>query len=121
MDDLMARTIVENLSVGIDPLSGKTLRADDCCSNQLIQEALCVVLEHCSLESYGTQMARRFQKNRRQKTPKRKINKAINEKKREEYSRLRQLCRERKSVLEMAQAMNCSVDEVCEKLKQLAI
>lgn len=62
MDDLMARTIVENLSVGIDPLSGKTLGADDCCSNQLIQEALCVVLEHCSLESYGTQMARRFQK-----------------------------------------------------------
>ena len=41
----MARTIVENLSVGIDPLSGKTLGADDCCSNQLIQEALCVVLE----------------------------------------------------------------------------
>ena len=80
MDDLMARTIVENLSVGIDPLSGKTLGADDCCSNQLIQEALCVVLEHCSLESYGAQMARRFQKNRRQKTPKRKINKAINEK-----------------------------------------
>lgn len=45
MDDLMVRAIVENLSVSINPLSGKHW-ADDCCLNQLIQEAICVVLEH---------------------------------------------------------------------------
>ena len=48
-DDLMARTMVENLSIGIDPITGRTLPPSDCCANEVVQEALKAVLEHCSL------------------------------------------------------------------------
>ena len=44
MDDLMARTMVENLSIGIDPLTVRALSPRDCCSNELVQEALNRVL-----------------------------------------------------------------------------
>lgn len=50
MDDLMARTMVENLSIGINPLTGRILSPSDCCANEVVQEALKTVLEHCSLE-----------------------------------------------------------------------
>ena len=59
MDDLMARTMIENLSIGIHPLTGKALPKQDACSNEVIQEALKAVLEHCSLESYATIRAKR--------------------------------------------------------------
>lgn len=59
MDDLMARTMVENLSIGIDPLTGRALSPRDCCANELVQEALKMVLDNCSLESYGTILERR--------------------------------------------------------------
>lgn len=36
MDDLMARTMVENLSIGIDPLTGRALSPRDCCANELV-------------------------------------------------------------------------------------
>ena len=52
-DDLMARTMVENLSIGINPLTGRALPPSDCCANEVVQEALKAVLEHCSLESYA--------------------------------------------------------------------
>lgn len=58
MDDLMARTMVENLSIGIDPLTGRALSTRDCCANELVQEALKMVLDNCSLESYGTILER---------------------------------------------------------------
>ena len=54
MDDLMARTMIENLSVGIHPLTGKALPKQDAGANEIVQEALKAVLEHCSLESYAT-------------------------------------------------------------------
>ena len=60
-DDLMARTMVENLSVGIHPLTGRALPASDCCANELVQEALKTVLEHCSLESYGSILEKTYQ------------------------------------------------------------
>ena len=59
MDDLMARTMVENLSIGIDPLTVRALSPRDCCSNEFVQEALRIVLDNCSLESYGTILERR--------------------------------------------------------------
>lgn len=49
MDDLMARTMVENLSIGINPITGEALSHWDCCSDELVQEALRTVLEHCTL------------------------------------------------------------------------
>ena len=58
MDDLMARTMVENLSIGINPLTGRILSPSDCCANEVVQEALKNVLEHCSLESYSSMLAR---------------------------------------------------------------
>lgn len=54
MDDLMARTMVENLCLGIDPLTGKSLHSRDICSNKIVQEALRTVLENCTLDSYAT-------------------------------------------------------------------
>ena len=60
MDDLMARTMVENLSVGIDPVTGRVLSAGDSCANEVVQEALKTVLEHCTLESYATILERQL-------------------------------------------------------------
>lgn len=57
-DDLMARTMVENLSIGINPLTGRALPPSDCCSNEFVQEALKTVLAHCSLESYASLLKR---------------------------------------------------------------
>ncbi len=57
-DDLIARTMVENLSIGIDPLTGRVLPPSDCCANEVVQEALKTVLEHCSLESYASILER---------------------------------------------------------------
>jgi len=58
MDDLMARTMIENLSIGIHPLTGEVLSKKDACANEIVQEALKTVLEHCSLESYATMLIR---------------------------------------------------------------
>ena len=51
MDPFLARTMVESLSKGIDPLSGRALPPKDSCSNEEIQEALLEVIAHCSIES----------------------------------------------------------------------
>lgn len=58
MDDLMARTMVENLSIGIHPVTGHILPDGDSCANEVVQEALKTVLEHCTLESYATILER---------------------------------------------------------------
>ena len=67
MDDLMARTIVENLSLGVNPISGQALDDNDVCANETVQEALRVVLEHCSLESYNTKAHERSPKKRKER------------------------------------------------------
>lgn len=51
MDELLARTMVETLSKGIDPLSGRALPESHLCSNEEIQEALETVLAKCTIES----------------------------------------------------------------------
>ena len=51
MDPLLARTMVESLSKGIDPLSGRALPLKDRCSQEEIQNALIEVLDHCTIES----------------------------------------------------------------------
>lgn len=51
MDELLARTMVETLSKGIDPLSGHALPESHLCSNEEIQEALETVLAKCTIES----------------------------------------------------------------------
>ncbi len=51
MDPFLARTMVENLSKGIHPLTGLPLYENDSCSNEAVQDALLEVLEHCAIES----------------------------------------------------------------------
>ena len=121
MDDLMARTIVENLSLGINPMSGQALDDNDVCANETVQKALRVVVEHCSLGSYTTKAHERSPEKRKEKKE------ILSEQARllreqaenEEKHKLAQLCREGKSVLEMAREMRCSTGEICEKLKRL--
>ncbi len=62
MDDLMSRTMVENLSIGINPITGERLPASDICSNEEVQEALKIVLEHCTLESYKVVNTKAYKK-----------------------------------------------------------
>lgn len=50
--------MVENLSFGINPLTGGALSLDDCCANELVQEALKTVLENCCIDSYATLLER---------------------------------------------------------------
>lgn len=51
MDPFLARTMVESLSKGIDPLSGRVLPLNDSCSNEKIQDAMIEILDHCTIES----------------------------------------------------------------------
>ncbi|MEG1578625.1 MAG: hypothetical protein RR336_07655, partial [Oscillospiraceae bacterium] len=51
MDQLLARTIVETLSKGLDPLIGTVLPDTDICASEEIQEALITVLSACTIES----------------------------------------------------------------------
>lgn len=76
MDDLMARTMVENLSVGIDPITGKLLSQDDSCANELVQEAIRTVLDHCTIDSYATLLERQ-RKEKKEEADKRKETRKI--------------------------------------------
>lgn len=51
MDPFMARTMVESLSKGLNPLTGRVLPPGDVCANEDVQDALLEVLAHCAIES----------------------------------------------------------------------
>ena len=121
MDDLMARTIVENLSLGINPMSGQALDDNDDYANETVQKALRVVVEHCSLGSYTTKAHERSPEKRKERREYLSAQACLlrEQAENEEKRKLAQLCREGKSVLEMAREMRCSTGEICEKLKRL--
>ena len=48
-----ARKMVEKLSYGLDPFIGRKLPPEDVCSEVEMQEALRIVLDHCTIESEG--------------------------------------------------------------------
>lgn len=50
MDPFLARTMIESLNRGVNPVTGQVLSHNDSCSNEDIQEALQTVLEHCTIE-----------------------------------------------------------------------
>ena len=58
MDPFLARTMVETLSKGINPITGRALDKRDSCANEEIQDALIEVLEHCTIESVEQYMIR---------------------------------------------------------------
>lgn len=66
MDELMARTIVETLSKGINPLTGRVLPENSICSDETIQAALEIVLEKCTIES-NEQILKRLKEEKKQK------------------------------------------------------
>ena len=51
MDPFLARTMVESLSKGINPVTGQALPPNDVCTHEDVQDALLEVLEHCAIES----------------------------------------------------------------------
>lgn len=51
MDPFLARTMVESLRNGINPVTGQVLSGNDSCSNEEVQAALQAVLEHCTIAS----------------------------------------------------------------------
>lgn len=51
MDPFLARTMVESLSKGINPVTGMPLSERDSCANEDVQDALIEVLAHCAIES----------------------------------------------------------------------
>lgn len=71
MDDLMARTMVENLSYGLNPITGKALPYGDVCRDEVVQEALRMVLEHCTLDSYGTVITKKYEAKKQAKIERR--------------------------------------------------
>ena len=81
MDDLMSHTMVENLSIGIDPLTGRALSPEDCCANEVVQEALKIVLENCTIESYGSilERQRREKKEQREARKKQRAERYVNQ------------------------------------------
>jgi hypothetical protein len=51
MDPFLARTMVESLSKGFNPVTGLPLSSQDACANEDVQDALLEVLAHCQIES----------------------------------------------------------------------
>lgn len=50
MDPFVAREMVEALSHGLNPATGKALSRHDCCCAEEVQAALAEVLAHCTIE-----------------------------------------------------------------------
>lgn len=75
MDPFLARTMVETLSKGIDPTTGRSLPETDACANETIQDALLEVLEHCSIES-TEQYLFRIKEEKREKAEEKRERKA---------------------------------------------
>ena len=68
----MARTMVENLSIGINPLTGRAVSPTDCCANEVVQEALKTVLENCGIDSYATILKRQREEKKAKQEAKKK-------------------------------------------------
>ena len=125
MDDLMARTMVENLSVGIDPVTGKALPHTDSCANEVVQEAIRTVLEFCSIESYATflERQRREQREAAEKRKEERKRRYSNQGKpwtRNDDGELLMLYQKRYPVPHMANILKRSPSAIGNRLKKLA-
>lgn len=59
MDNRIARTMVENLSICINPLTRKALPQQDCYPNGIVQDAIKAILKNYTIESYATMLVRK--------------------------------------------------------------
>ena len=126
MDDLMARTMVENLSMGIDPITGKLLRQDDSCANEIVQEAIRTVLDHCTIDSYATILERQ-RKEKEERKEQRKQERKLrypNQRKpwtQREEGTLSVLCREGYPVPHIANILKRSPSSIADKMRKLGL
>ena len=125
MDDLMARTMVENLSVGIDPITGRALPHTDSCANEVVQEAIRTVLEFCSIESYATFLERQRREKReaaekRKDELKRRYSNQGKPWTKDDDGELLMLYRKRYAVPHMANILKRSPSAIASRLKKLA-
>jgi len=126
MDDLMARTMVENLSIGIDPVTGKTLSKNDSCANEVVQEAIRTVLDHCAIDSYATILERQ-RKEKKENAEKRKEEQKTrypNQGKpwtERETGMLSVLCREGYAIPHIANVLKRTPSAIAHQLKKLGI
>lgn len=74
MDPFLARTMVESLSKGIDPITGCALSNKDVCSNDDVQDALLEVLAHCTIESTEQYLVRLKEEKQEKADAKREYN-----------------------------------------------
>lgn len=74
MDPFLARTMVESLSKGINPITGRALPQSDVCANEDVQDALLEVLEHCTIESTEQYLVRIKQEKKEKAEAKRERN-----------------------------------------------
>ena len=127
MDDLMARTMVENLALGLDPLTGKLLNKRDVCSNEMVQDALQTVLKNGTLESYATQLHRE----RMEKKEKERLSKTQRASESVSYAKeglpwtymddrqLEALVAKRYTIEKIAKTMHRSPDAIRSRMKKL--
>lgn len=74
MDPFLARTMVESLSKGINPVTGRALPQNDICANEDVQDALFEVLKHCAIESAEQYLVRLREEKREKSEAKREYN-----------------------------------------------
>ena len=77
MDVFQARTIVETLCKGIDPLTGLDIKLGDLCANKTIREALKIVLDNCAIESTDDFYKQLIEESRKRKELEKKRKEAI--------------------------------------------
>lgn len=121
MDDLMARTMVENLILGINPLTGRALHKGDVCNNPVIQEALETVLENCTIDSYATMLRKQRHEKKEQQEAKSSIQylQTMEHWSKEEDAKLQALFKTRYDISRIAAIMQKSPDEVQNRLNKL--
>ena len=101
MDKLLARTMIETLSKGIDPLTGKLLPRSHLCCTEEIQDALWEVLDSCTIESSQQILERIKEEKKAQAKETRNLNKQIYRNQGKPWGRM-----DRQRILELNQTYN---------------
>ncbi len=124
MDPFLARTMVETLCKGINPVTGLALPNSDSCADEYIQEALIEVLEHCTIES-TEQYAFRIKEEKREKHEEHmairaeKYPRAGTPWDKTEEKRMLEMHRSGKNIYQIANCLQRTPGAISDKLKRL--
>lgn len=124
MDPFLARTMVETLSKGIDPTTGRALPETDACANDTIQDALLEVLEHCSIESTEQYLFRIKEEKREKAEEKRERNARLYPRggepwTRQEEARMLSLHRSGRNIYQIANTLKRPPGAIANRIKKL--